>query len=219
MAVLTNLSRKLDHDWIQEHLAQAALHTDHIKWLPVLLSAEQAIHRWYARENAQALMELESLMTTVIRDQYEFLLPKLLYWSGYMALSNNEVLQAQKYLLKSTYYAEQYNNVFYQSKIYHGLSLTYILMDEWEQALVAIQKARTLGELWPNVDDNTLQLYWYNESTILSKMQRKQEAKAAYLKAHTHYLLDNQSLRFRILDIRGAANIAMLDGDDVLAIA
>ncbi|KLV02342.1 diguanylate cyclase [Photobacterium aphoticum] len=217
VAVLTNLSRKLDHDWIHEQLAQAKLQTDHIKWLPVLLSAEQAIHRWYANDKAQAIMELELLMATAIREHYEFLMPKLLYWSGYMSLSNNEVLQAQKYLLKSTYYAEQYNNVFYLSKIYHGLSLTYILMEEWEQALTAIQKARALGERWPNIDSNTLQLYWYNESVILSNLQRKQEAQAAYHKAHFYYLRDNQSLRHRILDIRGAANIAMLDQDYTLA--
>ncbi|ROV59657.1 GGDEF domain-containing protein [Vibrio ponticus] len=215
--LLSNLDREVDEPWIDEELARISPNTKDIAWLPILLSAEQAIQLWYGNDSAQALLHLESLVARAVSEKHNILLPKLFYWSGNIALINNEILQAQKYLLKSIHYTERYDNLFYKSKSYHALALTYIVMEDWSRALGCIQKARRISEKWPNVDHNTSQLYWYNESFILAKLGKVKEAEYAYQQSHLHFLKDTQSLRHKVLDVRGAVTIALLKQDFPLA--
>ncbi|NVO99575.1 GGDEF domain-containing protein [Photobacterium damselae subsp. damselae] len=217
LAIVKNLKNKVNTISLESELESVSQNLSKISWFPFLIEIEQALSHWYQKDKNQALWQIEALIITAITSSYDFLLPKLFHWAGHISLNNNEILQAQKYLLKSNYYSEQQNNLFYQGKNYHSLALSYIVLGDWMQALVCIQKARQLTPVHTNTDHNRMQLYWYNESLILAQLNRNLESKAAYQQAHRHFLLGNRTLRYQALDIRSAINISMMNREFVKA--
>ncbi|EGU31606.1 hypothetical protein VII00023_12431, partial [Vibrio ichthyoenteri ATCC 700023] len=209
--ILHNLSLYSEELWINEAMGTVPQEIVQIEWMGLLLEAELALHIWHSSDKRIGYLLLEELLTNTELKTHAFLLPRLLNWAGSMALAENEIIDAQKYLLRSIYLSGRYNEHLSQSKSHYNLGKMYLIMGQGQQALNHIQSARHLYSQLPNPDHSIQQLYWYNESVIQGQIGNITAAKSADLQAHKYFELSNKTLRYQILDIRSKINIALLN--------
>ncbi|ODS04392.1 hypothetical protein VSF3289_03528 [Vibrio scophthalmi] len=209
--ILHNLSLYSEELWIKEAMGIVPQKIVQIEWMDLLLEAELALHIWHSSDKRIGYLLLEELLTNAELKKHAFLMPRLLNWAGSMALAEHELIEAQKYLLRSTYLSGLHNERLSQSKSHYNLAKMYLMMEQGKQALHHIQSARKIHNQLSEPDHSVQQLYWYNESVIQGKIGNIPAAKLADLQARKYFQLSQQTMRYQILDIRSQINIALLN--------
>ncbi|WP_114766988.1 tetratricopeptide repeat-containing diguanylate cyclase [Vibrio rhodolitus] len=215
--ILYNLNLTFDEKWLLDAIKTIPSSITLINWMAPLLESEFALHSWHTGQRTVGYMLLEDSLKEVEKDNYMFLTPRLLNWLGRMALSENELLQAQKYLVRSIHLSKKHGDLLSQSKSHYNLHKMYSFMGQWEEALQHIKRARELHSRLPEPGISTQQIYWYNESVLYGYLLQVERATEAHMQAKKYFRLGMQTDRYRTLDIRSSANIALLNGDYDLA--
>ncbi len=211
--ILNNIANHSDDPWIDTSLSKIPPKIYQLDWIPTLLSAENALHTWYSGDKRVALIAMEAAVAEIEKQEFWFLLPRLLNWAGNMALSENDILHAQKYLLKAEYLSKLRSDEFSLSLSNYNLYKMYYKLGQWEEALNHIQAARRLKEELPSINNDILQIYWYNEAVTYNHLHQYDKAKLAYLKASEYFQNGKKSDRYYVLDLRTQIAISLMEDD------
>lgn len=181
-------------------------------WLKAAIYVEQA-HIYALQDKKKEGQETINKAIELAKESNAlYLLPSAYRIAGFISNTLNELIVAQDYFLQGINIAEQLSMNEDNAKLHNNLAVLYMIIQDWNKALEAIQIAAELYSKNPTVNKQMMYVLYSNESKIYHNLNNIKLSKQALDKADLYYNEKTALPRSKILHWKSHSELLLLEG-------